>query len=323
MRVYYNECDEFAAAWLQQLMDAGLISPGRIDDRSIANLGPDDVAGYDRVHLFAGIAGWELALNLAGWGERPAWTGSCPCQPFSAAGKQAGGADPRHLWPEWFRLIRECRPPVLFGEQVAAAIGHGWLDAVFTDLEGEGYSCGAAVLGAHSVGAPHIRQRLWFVADAQRGSAERLGADAAGPVAAAGAVGELGHSAGTRQSRRVQKSHEVRERPITASGVGHPSDRGRGEDRGSSSRAPWSDIRWLPCRDGKARPVPLESCVQFVVDGLPDQLVPSGDPSRAFPQAGSVPNRRDLLRGAGNAIVPEVAAAFVRSYSALCPHGAP
>jgi DNA (cytosine-5)-methyltransferase 1 len=102
-----------------------------------------------------------IALRLAGWpDDRPVWTGSCPCQPFSAAGAGKAADDERHLWPAWLPLIAEWRPPVVFGEQVEAAIGWGWLDAVFADLEAEGYACGAAVLPACSVGAPHIRPTL-------------------------------------------------------------------------------------------------------------------------------------------------------------------
>jgi DNA (cytosine-5)-methyltransferase 1 len=163
---YYNDHDRYCCDWLSNLMDAGEITPGRIDDRDIRELTPFDVAGYERAHFFAGIGGWDVALNLAGWGSRPVWTGSCPCQPFSAAGKRAGGADARHVWPHWFRLIRECRPAVVFGEQVEKAIGWGWLDAVLADLEAESYATGAAVLPACGVGAPHIRQRVWWVADA-------------------------------------------------------------------------------------------------------------------------------------------------------------
>src|SRR6516162_9442653 len=142
---YYNEIDRYCCDWLQNLMDAGHITPGKIDDRRIESLSPDDVRGYERVHFFAGIGGWDHALNLTKW-SGPVWTGSCPCQPFSAAGKGKAADDQRHLWPAWFSLIRECRPAIVFGEQVEAAIGWGWLDAVFADLEAESYACASAVL---------------------------------------------------------------------------------------------------------------------------------------------------------------------------------
>jgi DNA (cytosine-5)-methyltransferase 1 len=172
---YYNEYDKKAAAWLRELIKVGAIPDGHVDERSIAEVSPDDLRGFTQCHFFAGIGGWSLALQLAGWSsERPVWTGSCPCQPFSAAGKGLGAADERHLWPAWFHLIRECRPNVVFGEQVAGAVGHGWLDLVSSDLESQGYAIGAAVLGAHSVGAPHIRQRLYFVADSSGERGARL-----------------------------------------------------------------------------------------------------------------------------------------------------
>lgn len=164
---YYNEFDPKAAAWLRELIAAGLIPAGEVDTRSICGVRPEDLQGFTQCHFFAGIGGWPYALSLAGWpADRPVWTGSCPCQPFSAAGKGLGTSDARHLWPVFFNLIRECRPVTVFGEQVERAIGHGWLDGVSADLEKEGYTCGSVVLGAHSVGAPHIRQRLYWVANA-------------------------------------------------------------------------------------------------------------------------------------------------------------
>lgn len=163
---YYNEFDPFKAEVLREAIKAGAIAPGDVDERSIADVRGEDLRGYTQCHFFAGGGFWSLALRNAGWGDdRPVWTGSCPCPSFSAAGKGAGFADPRHLWPHWFRLIRECRPSIVLGEQVSAAIGHGWLDLVQDDLEAETYAVGKAVLGACSVGAPHIRQRLWFVAE--------------------------------------------------------------------------------------------------------------------------------------------------------------
>jgi DNA (cytosine-5)-methyltransferase 1 len=163
---YYNEFDPYAAQWLRNLIEAGHIPQGEVDSRSIKDVSASDLTGFVQCHFFAGLGGWSHALRLAGWpDDRPVWTGSCPCQPFSAAGTQKGTADDRHLWPVWFNLIRECRPGVVFGEQVEAAINHGWLDLVQSDLESEGYACGAVGLPAGGVGAPHIRQRLWFVAD--------------------------------------------------------------------------------------------------------------------------------------------------------------
>ena len=165
---YYNEYDRKTAAWLRELIKAGAIPDGHVDERSIADVQPTDLAGYTQCHFFAGIGGWSYALQLAGWpSDRPVWTGSCPCQPFSAAGKGLAQADERHLWPVFFDLIRQCRPEHVFGEQVASAIGHGWLDGVSSDLEAEGYACGATVLGAHSVNSPHQRQRLYWVAHSE------------------------------------------------------------------------------------------------------------------------------------------------------------
>jgi len=163
---YYNENDPFAAKWLRQLINKGLIAPGDVDARCITEVQPDDIRGYRQVHLFAGIGGWSYSLRQAGWpDDLPVWTGSCPCQPFSGAGKGLGVKDPRHLWPEFMRLIRECQPSRIFGEQVESAIRHGWLDGVFADLEAEDYACGSVILGAHSVCSPHIRQRLYWVGD--------------------------------------------------------------------------------------------------------------------------------------------------------------
>ena len=166
-RAYYNEIDPYAAQWLRNLIAAGHIAPGDVDERSIEDVNPDDLRGYTQCHFFAGIGVWSRALRLAGWPDsRPVWTGSCPCQPFSAAGKGGGFDDERHLWPAFHHLISQRRPPVVFGEQVASKDGLAWLDLVQTDLEGADYAAAAVDLCAAGVGAPHIRQRLYWVADA-------------------------------------------------------------------------------------------------------------------------------------------------------------
>jgi DNA (cytosine-5)-methyltransferase 1 len=302
--VYYNEHDPFAAQWLRRLIHAGHLPMGDVDTRSIEDVHPYDLAPYTQHHFFAGIGGWAYALQLAGWPEdEPIWTGSCPCQPFSAAGKGLGFADERHLWPAWFHLISECDPAVLVGEQVDKALD--WLDLVYADLEGAGYAVGAVGLPAASVGAFHIRQRLWFVAESEgaRGWAD---------------VGSIRRGArqGLRESQR-----QVERRPIGEAGrigdcvtVGDMGDTGRsglseqrserGTSRGqvradagettigTSASTFWSGCDWLPCVDGKARPV---------------------EPG-TFPLAHGVPARVGRLRGYGNAIVPQVAQAFLEAY---------
>jgi DNA (cytosine-5)-methyltransferase 1 len=232
--IYFNEFDSYPADWLRNLFPRATV-----DARSIVDLQPSDVSGYDRAHFFAGIGGWEYALGLAGWpNDRDVWTGSCPCQPFSAAGKGKGEADERHLWPEFRRLIAECRPPVVFGEQVASRLGREWLAGVRADLEALGYAVGAADLCAAGVGAPHLRQRLYWVAHTS--SARAWGDTGAAPGAEAGLC-RAGDTDGIDR--------------------GHPSLTG-----GSTG---WGDA-WLQCLDGKARRV--EPGVFPLAHGVPGRL---------------------------------------------------
>jgi DNA (cytosine-5)-methyltransferase 1 len=175
---YYNEIDPFAAAWLRDLIDAGEIAPGDVDTRSIEDVCPDDLRPYTQVHFFAGIGIWSHALRRAGWADdRRIWTGSCPCQPFSSAGEGNGFADERHLWPAMFHLIAALGPDVVIGEQVASKDGLAWLDLVSADMEAARYAFGAIDLCAAGFGAPHIRQRSWWVAlaNGQGGRRGKLG----------------------------------------------------------------------------------------------------------------------------------------------------
>lgn len=191
MSAYYNEINPYAAQWLRNLIKAGHIADGEVDERSIREVASKDVAGFTQCHFFAGIGVWSYSLRCAGWPDsRPVWTGSCPCQPFSTAGKQAGFADERHLWPVWFNLIKERRPDSIFGEQVASKDGLAWLDLVLSDLESADYAAGAIDLCAAGIGAPHIRQRLWIVADSDISGLEgRGGGSGSGDQQSAGPHG--------------------------------------------------------------------------------------------------------------------------------------
>lgn len=302
---YYNEIDPKAANWLRELIAGGHIPAGDVDERSITEISPNELSKYTQCHFFSGIGGWPLALELAGWpATRPVWTGSCPCQPFSSAGKQLGAADERHLWPAFFNLIRQCRPKSVFGEQVASAIGKGWLDGVSADLESEGYACGATVLGAHSVGAPHIRQRLYWVADAGNGgcaepinrefNSTRSGEKEPERCLSPNGLADATDSGAGRPGQAIQNTNRGRGIGGEEAGTWKDGER-RWRLASGSAVGFWSSAILIPCRDGKARRV---------------------EPS-IFPLAHGIPGRVGLLRGAGNAIVPQVAAEFVTACSDL------
>ena len=92
-------------------------------------------------------------------------TGGFPCQPFSVAGKQKGKEDNRYLWPEMLRVIKECRPRWIVGENVPGIINMA-LDTVCLDLEAEGYEVWPIVFPSHALGAWHKRDRLWIICNA-------------------------------------------------------------------------------------------------------------------------------------------------------------
>jgi len=322
---YYNEHDPYAAQWLRNLIAAGLIPAGEVDERSIVDVSPADLRRFRQCHFFAGIGGWALAARLAGWpDDRELWTGSPPCQPFSVAGQGKAQADDRHLWPHLFRLIGARRPAVFMGEQVAAAVGKDWLDGVFADLEGINYAGRAVVIPACAVDAPHRRDRLWFVADScGAGLAQRVGE----PRVLCGLGGEsegqdssyddrardVGNSdqlgAGQeREQRGGQLSGLGRDPGACAAHVEYAGSGRHGDaveavcarrdsvvDDGRQSS--WAGAAWLIGHDGKARRV--EPSIRLLAHG--------------------VPARVGRLRAYGNAIVPQVAAEVIGAYLDCAP----
>ncbi|EPS6753734.1 DNA cytosine methyltransferase [Enterobacter hormaechei] len=306
---YYNEIDQFAAQWLRNLIAGGHIAPGEVDERSIEDVTPDDLRGFTQCHFFAGIGVWSHSLRLSGWpDDKPVWTGSCPCQPFSAAGKGDGFADERHLWPHFFHLISERRPQHVFGEQVASGNANVWFDLVQSDLEGMGYAFGLVPFTSASIGAPHIRERAYWVAESigeqcqkllsglAKGNGSEGGRTTAKPTGfcrtnslaySNNRVGDEGET--LRPGRDAVLNGCINGRPLEVNGF-------------------WRDADWLFCRDEKWRPV--EPGTFPLVDGAAARL------GRVEPGVARVAssNRVGRLKGYGNAINAQAAAEFVRAY---------
>lgn len=354
MSAYYNEIDPPAVAILRQLIAEGVIAPGEVDTRSIKEVQPNDLRGFTQVHLFAGGGLWSVAARLAGWPDwAPIWTGSCPCQPFSAAGKGGGTDDPRHLWPDFLRLIRACRdaghgPPVIMGEQVSGAAGYGWFDGVRADLASEGYASRARDFPACSVDAPHQRNRLYWIAVAddeirQRGARlcetgseqdrdivansdgdGRTGVTL-GDAFGSGLEGQRRDGDGSRgqeQGRPVAKA-DVSERQHLANDPIEPFVSGRPGEARSAQRA--HDRKAWPVSGGEpadphGRRIDRRNGTYWSdADWI---ICHDGKARRAQPGlrllVNGLPGRVDLWRVGGNAIVPiaaaEVIAAFMDVY---------
>ena len=289
--VFYNDMDPYVCKWIENLIAKGHLPKGDVQCKTIQELKPDELREYRQVHLFVGIGGWPLALKLAGWPEeRLVWTGSCPCPPFSSSGpnftcpkceatspvpcprrvgfficwycENSWFADARHLWPEMWALIAELRPPTVFGEQVASADGRVWLSGVQASLEILGFDFAAADLCAAGVSAPHIRQRIFWLANSSG-------------LRRQDALPDRSQNAQVRERQRIHRPQMVL------------------EQIGDSE--PWRSCRALHCDDGKRRRIPSAE-------------------SGIFPLAYGLSQRVGRLRAYGNAIVPQVAAEFVKSF---------
>ena len=333
---YYNEIDGDCCNWLQNLMDRGLIMAGKIDDRSIEDVKPADLAGFTRVGFFSGIGGWELALQLAGWpDDRPVWHGSAPCQSFSQAGKGAGFDDQRHLWPAWFHLISQCRPEFIIGEQVSSKSALGWFDLVQADLENAHYASGGIDLCSAGIDGAHIRQRLYWMANpnGRDSSAERkqcggklgLYAQDDGASGLANEHGGAGIEGGTFARGCGEGGNEASRRGSGSSGepdgqrMGNPGGEGL-EGRSGAGSADQRIARpssldsalWLYCTDGKVRPISPKSCSFPLAAKLSRDMV-RGEPELGRLARRASKNRSIRLKGYGNAIDVGVAAEFVKA----------
>lgn len=305
---YYNDNDPKKTAWLRQLIKDGLIPAGDVDERPIQEVHVSDLIGYTQHHFFAGIGGWSLALQLAGVSSsHERCTCSCPCQPFSQTGKRLGFEDARHLWPSFFSLAERSRFPTIFGEQVSSPDGLLWLDGVFADLEAANYTVGAHDLCAAGVSAPHPRQRIFWVAYANEARQIRERTTSEFLSGANGASIGLADSDSQRCDRidaRLREENDRRQREekiLEAAGCGEALRLAHSDDSGSQGRrlhrdrsgkiSPWAGGMELHGRDGKVRR--LEPSIEPLVDGFPERVA--------------------LIEGAGDAIVPLLAAEFIKA----------
>lgn len=330
MTHYYNEFHAGAADWLEELIRLGAIPAGFVDRRSVEDVRPSDLKNTTRADFFAGIGGWAEALRLVGLADEAGiWTGSPPCQPFSVAGKKLGFDDPRHLAPQFLDLVGVCRPRWLFGEQVSRALRLGWAGFVQDELQKHGYITAFAVLPAGGVGAPHRRERLYFGAynlvDSDRDHDRRTISRsrrtppparrtrktlASGFALGTSDANDLGDTGSAGWERRLQGRQDQEWQTVT----GHPGRVGAIEYT-DPLRGFWRGADWVLCRDGGIRPV--ESGVIPLVDGFSADLGSGGDkgaPSQGFNILNTAEAAANRLRGYGNAIVPQVAAAFVREF---------
>lgn len=339
MAAYYNEVEPAAAHVIECLIKEGVIADGVVDRRSISDVDAVDVKEFTQCHFFAGGGLWSVALRLAGWSDaRSVWTGSCPCQPFSAAGKGAGKNDKRHLWPDFFRLIRACRPSVVMGEQVAGTAGYDWFDGVASDLEGIGHAARAVDIPALAVGASHIRQRLYWVGVGNtvstglegfsrnvpgRNKSGRIGTVAGGSIAASGDRRDVAdaNSIGC-DGIRISECAGI-ESTCGSEPVGHGED---GRIHGQDNLADADDaIRWenVSGRDDANRDdARREETTSYYGSGGPwdgwEWHIGADGKARRVKSgvrllSDGIPGRIHLLRLGGNAIVPPLAAEVIKA----------
>jgi DNA (cytosine-5)-methyltransferase 1 len=297
MSVFYNENDAHKVDWLRRAIARELIPDGYIDTRSIAQVRPEDLQGFTACHFFAGIGGRPAALRLAGWpDDRPIWTGSCPCGPFSRAGKKLGFSDPRHLFPEWDRLISVCLPPVIVGELSADATE--WIRLVRGRLDRLGYAVGAIPFEAASAGSEHRRERFYFVADRDH-VGRRL---------------EQQQQGGPRERPRHQSGGR-RDGELVGNAEGYdqrwPGQSGRTEEVAPGGPGAGDGLVWVTDGHGDARRAPPG--VRGRVAGVRGQVVVrrTVETAGVAKEEAHTYSRVGALRGFGDAIDLRAAKAFM------------
>lgn len=212
-------------------------------------------------------------------------TGGYPCQPFSQAGRRRGQNDDRHLWPEMFRVIQECRPNWVLAENVTGHIKLG-LQEVLADLESEGYQSQVFHIGALAKDAPHRRMRVWIVSNSNSGLSNRKGEEIC-----------TGRNSPDNGSKDVANSKSKR---VEGCGTGGEQESHTHGQEGLSM-----------CES--ERPGAAERVTQPGLGGTLSDGISTWMDEPDIPRVGvKIPDRAKRLKAIGNAIVPQVAYEIIR-----------
>lgn len=280
----------------------------------------DSAPIWDDLSTFDGLP-WRGRVDIVSAGY--------PCQPFSTAGRQAGEDDSRNMWPQVRRILEEVRPPLAFCENVSNHLHLGF-SAVLDDLQSLGYQTAATLLAASEVGAPHKRQRLFFLAKLADPAGLESGESAAGNgrPGARGRGGEVADSDRPGQhpdGRPVLKNHRG---DLGGGGeeladladpggldiqqpIGPPRPRDAEETRPPGGHTGHSGVQFLPCFP----PRPGDRGEWARIIAADPSLCPSLEPSVCGMDDG-VASRVDRLRTLGNGVVPLAAAYAFRILAA-------
>mgnify|MGYP003146159365 CR=1 FL=1 len=268
---------------------------------------------WDDIRTFDGRP-WRGAVDVV--------TAGFPCQPFSVAGKQEGKDDERNLWPETIRIIREVGPRFVLLENVPGLLAHDYYGEIIGELAEAGYDAEWEIVSAAEVGAPHLRKRLWIIANASR---EQLRDESGGLGRKGRTCASIASDDGQEESLANAKGNGREQgRTEPAGEQGRPNTTERGESLANADSRGFQGQREQSLHDGKwsalgddanRRGGEVPDSMRSGLGGGDDEPVEHRDATgrgwwATEPNVGrvahGVPHRVDRLKALGNGQVPGV-----------------